>query len=104
MRSLTHTRRACIVVILLLTSLSAVGQTQKPSSEETTEVSKIGAITGSVVNENGQPLPDASVSIRAFNSVGPGGGVITDRGGTFQLDGLDRVAYLVSASFPAYIA
>lgn len=105
MRSVDHTRRPGIVVMLLLTSLSAVGQTQQPSStDEASEVATTGAITGRVVNENGQPLPNAAVFIRAFGSTGQGRGTTTDNEGTFQSSGLDRVAYSISASVPAYTA
>jgi hypothetical protein len=104
MRSFDHTRRTTtIVVMLLLTSLSAFGQTQQRSSpDESTEVPKTGAITGRVLNESGQPLANAAVSIRAFGSMGEGRGTTTDRDGTFQVGGLDPVAYLISASIPAY--
>lgn len=90
------------VVMILLTSLPALAQTPQPLPDEATEAAKTGAITGKVVNESGQPLPDAMVLIRAFGSVGPGRGVTTDREGTFQVSGLDPVAYLISASVPAY--
>lgn len=89
--------------MLLLTSLSAVGQTkQAPSPDESTEVPKTGAITGRVLNESGQALPNAAVFIRGFGSAGQGRGATTDREGAFQVTGLDPVAYLVSASVAAY--
>lgn len=104
MKSLENTHRAGIFVMLLLTSLSAIGQTQQPSAtDEGAEVSKTGAISGRVIDESGQPLSNASVSIRAYGAtVGPGWGATTDREGNFKVDGLERVVYLVSASVPAY--
>src|SRR5258705_5488034 len=103
MKSLENTHRAGIFVMLLLSSLSAVGQTQRPSAtDEAAEVSKTGAITGRVIDESGQPLPNAFVSIRTYAGVGPGWGATTDREGNFKVDGLERVVYLVSASVPAY--
>ena len=89
--------------MLLLASLSAVGQTKQASStDESGEVPKTGAITGRVVNESGQPLPNTAVSIRAFGSVGPGRGATNDSEGAFQVTGLDTAAYMVWASVPAY--
>ncbi len=103
MRSFDHTRITAVVAMVILTSLSAVGQAQQPSStDEATEVPKTGAITGRVLNESGQPLPNAVVSIRAFGLLGQGRGATTDREGNFQVNGLDPVAYSVSASVPTY--
>jgi len=65
---------------------------------------KSGSITGRVVNESGQPLANAAVSVRAFGSVGPGNVTTTDAEGNFQVAGLDPVAYQVSAVIPAYTA
>lgn len=90
---------------MLIAWLSAPGQSQKPSSvDEVGEVANTGAITGTVLNENGQPLPNATVFIRAVGSVNQSRGVTTDSEGTFQLSGLERWAYLVSATLPAYTA
>ena len=88
MRFFDHSRSTAIVVTLLLTSFSAVGQTQQPSPDEATEVPKTGAITGRVLNESGQPLPNAAVLIRAFGSAGQGRGVTTDREGAFKVSGI----------------
>lgn len=105
MRSPDHTRRTGIILILLLTSLSATGQTQQPSStDEAAEIANTGAISGRVVNENAQPLPNAAVSIRAVGSMGQNRAVTTDREGTFEFSGLERAIYLVSATFPAHTA
>ncbi|HKR60075.1 MAG TPA: carboxypeptidase-like regulatory domain-containing protein, partial [Pyrinomonadaceae bacterium] len=103
MRFVYHTRGSASVVVILLTSLSLVGQTRPPAaSDEANEVPNTGAITGRVINENGQPLPNATVFIRAFGSTEQGRSLITDQEGNFQSSGLDRVAYLVSASVPGY--
>ncbi len=92
-----------IVVLLLLTSLSTLGQNQQSSAvDEAAEVPTTGAIRGKVINENGQALPDAAVSIRAYGSSGPGQIINTKRDGTFEANGLDRLVYLISASAPAY--
>src|SRR5258705_5497252 len=103
MKSLENTHRAGIFAMLLLTSLSPVGQTQRPSAtDEAAEVSKTGAITGRVIDESGQPLSNAFVSIRTYAGMAPGWGATTVSEGNFKVDGLERVVYLVSASVPAY--
>lgn len=103
MRSVDHIRPIRIVVVVLLTSLSGVGQSQRSASaDEATDGPRTGAITGKVINENGQPLPDAGVSIRAFGLGGQGLMTTTDQDGTFKASGLDRLVYLISASAPAY--
>jgi len=97
------TRRTGTILILLVAWVQAPGQTQQPSSvSETGEVANSGAISGTVVNENGQPLPNAAVFIRAVGSVNQGRGVTSDGEGNFQLSGLERLVYLVSATVPAY--
>ncbi len=92
-----------IIVALLLISPSTIAQSQRSSSaDEPGEVSLTGAITGRVINENSQPLPDAMVSIRAYGIAGPNQMITTNRNGTFEASGLDRLVYQVSASAPAY--
>ena len=92
-----------IVLTLVLTSLSAGGQSQRSTSaDEAAEVATTGAIRGRVVNENGQALHDAAVSIRAYGIGGPGQTLTTNRDGTFEASGLDRLVYQISASVPAY--
>jgi hypothetical protein len=103
MKSFDHSRCIAIVLMLLLASLSVFGQTKQASStDESSEVPKTGAITGRVVNESGQPLPNAAVLIRAFGVTGPGRTATTDSEGAFQVTGLDPVAYTMWASVPAY--
>src|SRR5689334_4862791 len=92
-----------IAVMLALASICASAQTQQPAVRaDTAESSATGAITGRVVNENGQPLPGAAVQIRAIGATGPGQTTNTDREGEFRVNGLDRATYVVTASMPAY--
>ena len=105
MRSVEIIRLIGVVVSLLLTLLSTDGQNQRSSStDEAAKVAPTGAIRGRVINENGQALPDATVSIRAYGSSGPGQIITTSREGNFEASGLDRLVYLISASAPAYTA
>jgi hypothetical protein len=65
--------------------------------------SSVGKITGKVVNDKGQPLPNARVLVRAVGST-PGAGQVTrtDQDGKFEVIGLDRVNYQIIAGFSAY--
>jgi hypothetical protein len=97
--------RAILIILLgLITPLLAVGQmAQAPAAKTaTTDTPTSGAITGKVVDERSQPLPNALVSVRAVGSAGPDFSVNTDREGAFHVDGLDRASYIVSVSLPAY--
>ena len=92
-----------ILVVMVLASVCALGQTQQPPVKTDSDTSAAtGAISGRVVNENGQPLQGAIVQIRAFGANGPGQIASTDREGEFRVNGLDRATYVVSASMPAY--
>ena len=82
-------------VVLLLMSILVVGQTPVAS--------KADSITGRVVNESGQPLPHARVSIQPVEGVRPSGWTNTDREGAFKVSGLDPVSYRVYVEMPSYI-
>jgi hypothetical protein len=90
---------AAILSGFLASTISA----QSPADESNNGSSK-GAITGRVVDQNGQPLANAFVSVRAYGITPRGGQVTTDDEGNFQAVGLDPFAYIVSAVLPAYIA
>ena len=91
-----------VVVVLALTSLCALAQPQQPPLRtETAEPAATGAITGRVVNENGQPLPGVLVQVRAVGN-GRGQMTSTDREGEFRVNNLDRATYAVDAVMPAY--
>ena len=101
-RSVQSIRLVGMIVAVLLSSAYTVGQSQRSSSADEPAEASTGAITGRVINENGQPLPDAIVSIRAYGIAGPNQTITTSRNGTFEASGLDRLVYQVSASAPAY--
>jgi hypothetical protein len=79
--------------------LKAQQATASPSDDP-----RVGTISGTVVNESGQPLIGATISVRA---VGPS--VIsrtssTNSEGHFDIKGLDSSLYFVTAFSPAYVA
>ena len=87
------------LIMILLTSLLTTAQTQRPGAE----ASKSGSITGKVVNERGEPLPNARVSVQAVGPVRSRASAITNRDGTFRVDGMEAVPYHINVSMPAYI-
>src|SRR5829696_10273822 len=85
-----------LTVILLFISLPVTGQT--PATDP-----KSDSITGRVVDERGQPLPNARVSVMPVQGGRPSGRTNTDREGTFKVTGLELVLYGVYVEMPAYI-
>jgi hypothetical protein len=84
------------LIMIFLTSLLTTAQTQTPVT------SKPGSITGKVVDERGEPLPNARVSVQAPGSVRPKN-ALTDRDGAFRVAGLEPVPYKVNVWMPSYI-
>src|SRR5215208_5637874 len=82
-------------VLLLLISLSIVGQT---------EASKTDSITGRVVNESGQPLPNARVSVMPVGGGRPGSLTNTDSEGAFKGTRLVHVSYRIYVEMAAYLS
>ena len=90
----------CWCLFVALASVSVVGQVASPSP--TAQPAKSGTITGRVVNEKGQPLAHARVSIRALASTNAGQSVNTDQDGRFEVTGLERVNYQIVAWLSPY--
>ena len=90
-------RTLCIVTSIIVMS---VGSSAQQSSEEV----KTGTISGRVINENGQPLGGATVSIRPVGVVSSGRSTVSNLEGNFQVNGLENALYNVSADSPAYVA
>src|SRR5690242_11698210 len=86
-----------VCFLLLILSANSVG-----AQEEQSQAIKTGTISGRVINEKGQPIYEAGVTIRAFGAIRPSGSTITDRDGNFQFSGLSPVVYFLNALFPAY--
>lgn len=90
-----------IMLTLVVSSLCAAAQAQQPAVK--TDRPSSGAITGRVVDENGQPVINATVYIRPATTT-PSGyyPVPTDRDGAFQINDLDRGDYYLHATMPGY--
>jgi hypothetical protein len=63
-------------------------------------------LTGRVVGESGEPIPDVSVSLAPRGGtriVGPGNSVGADETGSFRFEGLDPGLYDVGAFLPGFV-
>lgn len=93
------------LALIVVLCVCVCAQTQRPASTSAnTEEPAAGAISGSVVNESGQPLAGVTVFVR---NLGPSGGArssITNLEGNFRISGLAPALYNVSASLPAYVS
>lgn len=79
-------------------------QAQQPApAEEKPDEAKTGSITGSVVNDTGQPLAGAGVFANAIGAPAQGRTTTTDSEGNFQLNGLDPALYMIFARVPGYV-
>ena len=63
----------------------------------------MGTISGLIVNERGEPIPGASVFLRALGAQNAGRTTAADGEGRFRLTGLEAALYLVSGHSPAYV-
>ena len=102
----TNLRVSCASVLLVCcTVVCAQTQPQTPApAAANTEEPALGTITGSVVNESGQPLAGASVTIRDVNPVGLGKSSTTDSDGNFRFTGLGPSLYYIYAYLATYVA
>jgi hypothetical protein len=95
---------ARVIPLLFLMAVVAVPQSsQSTDADEQPNTSKTGTITGRVVNESGEPLPDVIVFLRGYSSR-EAYNAITDRDGKFRFRGLNPIVYLASARLASYTA
>jgi hypothetical protein len=106
MWQLPRIHKALILAAMLVSCASVLAQTRPQDSSSSppaaTDEPTIGAITGSVVNESGQPLAGVRISLRQVNGIS-GRASMTDAEGNFRINGLGPALYFVSAYYPAYV-
>lgn len=90
-------------VLLALTCVTARAQQQPPTPQTSNEQTS-GTITGTVVNERGEPMPGASVFLRALGTQNAGRTTTADGEGRFRVNGLEAGLYVVNGYSPAYVA
>src|SRR5689334_4252046 len=84
-----------ILVCLVLCAQQPAPTPKKPEEPVT------GVIDGKVVTESGQPLPGATVLVRAANS-GTGRSATSDVDGNFRVTGLEPALYTINANALIY--
>jgi len=92
-----------LVCVALLPALSSVVAAQVQEDESKTAAPGTGALTGRVINENGQPVSHARVYVTTPISLPQPRTTFTDDSGSFEVSGLDASVYNVGASAPSYI-
>jgi Carboxypeptidase regulatory-like domain len=103
-------RHILIVTILLIGSatssspLRVCAQASNESAAQKASEQQANSITGRVMNESGQPMPNASVSISGTGRQRPEHrNTSTDDDGKFRVDDLLRGVYSVSAQVRGYV-
>jgi hypothetical protein len=89
---------ACIGLILAGSSGVAAQE-----DESKTAAPRTGALSGRVVNENGQPVAHATVYVTSTPSLPQPRNTSTDDDGNFVVSGLDALVYVVNATAPSYV-
>jgi hypothetical protein len=93
---------AAALVLLGAICFSTHAQQPARTAESASEVTT-GAITGRVVNDRGEPMPGASVQVRAVGSMSLFRTVTADAEGNFSLTGLGPALYSLTSFSPAYV-
>lgn len=87
-------------VLVWVISVRVQAQTQNPANAEE---STVGSISGSAVNEAGQPLAGVVVFVADTRAAGVSRSTVTNAEGNFRLNGLSAGLYVVSGFLPAYV-
>lgn len=87
--------------LLLALSLDVAAQVRVDESKSVAP--RTGALSGQVLDENGQPLTHATIYITAPATLPQPRIALTDDAGNFQVNGLDALVYNVGASAPSYV-
>lgn len=102
-----HTNRLVNALFLLLAGVALLFASSTPLQAQDDEskgvAPRTGAINGRVINENGQPVPHATIYVTAPIILNQPRISTTDDGGNFQVSGLDALVYTVGAAAPSYV-
>lgn len=90
--------------LLIMLGCAMAVAAQSPADDKAGESNTRGKITGHVVNESGQPMPNVAVTLRGYGASEVRTTVATDGEGHFEVADLPPIAYLVSARALAYVA
>jgi hypothetical protein len=102
------TTRICVTAILMIGALVTArpyciaGQNDdKPGAQQSDQ--RGASITGRVVNDSGQPIPNAPVYVSGLGRPPERRATNTDENGQFRVDNLPRQPYSVSAQVRGYV-
>jgi Carboxypeptidase regulatory-like domain len=92
-----------ILIIFLLTTIASLITVQAQENDDKSTLK--GIINGRIVDGNGQPMNNVTVSTRAVGRIVDGAPIstTTDEQGHFQLDGLTTGNYTINTFFPGYV-
>ncbi len=92
-----------ILIIFLLTTTTNLIAMQAQENEDKSTLK--GTINGRIVDGNGQPMNNVTVSTRAVARIIDSAPIstTTDEQGHFELDGLNTGNYTINAIFPGYV-
>ena len=93
---------AAALILLGSICFSTPAQQRAPAPEPAGEVTT-GAITGRVVNDRGEPMPGATIYVRALSSMNQNRTTTADAEGNFRITGLEPALYTMSSFAPAYV-
>jgi protocatechuate 3,4-dioxygenase beta subunit len=93
---------AAALILMGSNCVSTHAQQPQVSAEPASEVTT-GEITGSVVNERGEPMAGATVFVRTVGSLAQSRTTVSDAEGTFRFAGLEPALYSVTSVSPAYV-
>src|SRR5262249_49792095 len=91
-----------LTAVCLVLTLSRLLNAQQPAPSPA-EDPGVGTISGTIVNESGQPLIGATISVRAAGPSLISRTAATNSEGHFEIKGLDNGLYFVRAFSPAYV-
>jgi len=90
-------------LLVSIATILVVSQNVVAQEESKNASARTGAISGRVVNENGQPVSHAAIFVGSPTDSTQARATSTDDNGNFQLSSLDALVYTVSASAPTYV-
>src|SRR5262245_51637967 len=93
------------VILIAMTGLTLMTFGQSASQTESQKLAARTAtsITGRVVNESGQPIPNAQVSVYGVGRQAVRRSLVTDEAGKFVAEDLPRGSYVATAQAHGYV-
>ena len=91
-----------LAITCALLCTTARAQQQTPPTDTSTEATN-GVISGTIVNERGEPMTGATVFVRPIAVPNAGRTTAADAEGRFRVTGLEPGLYIITGYSPAYV-